>query len=164
MLRAHMAVPWCSDGKEPPCNARDGGSIPGSERSPGEGPGNSLRYSCLENPRDRGAWRAAVHRVTKESDSTEWQHTPLPLPSSCGAAPAGIWPSLFSWQFLVGAQEALSEGPPLCQSPCPRCCSQLLALCMSDVSQTSSGFLPRFALDPGEVTSPSVACVFSCSQ
>ena len=41
------------------------GSIPGSERSPGEGNGNSLQYSCLENPMDRGAWQATVHGVTK---------------------------------------------------------------------------------------------------
>ena len=43
----------------------DVGLIPGSERSPGEGPGNALRYSCLDNRIDRGAWRARVHRVTK---------------------------------------------------------------------------------------------------
>ena len=39
-------------------------SIPGSERSPGAEHGNPLQYSCLENPMDRGAWRAMVHRVT----------------------------------------------------------------------------------------------------
>ena len=44
---------------------RDTGSIPGLGRSPGEGNGNSLQYSCLENPMDRGAWRATVHRVAK---------------------------------------------------------------------------------------------------
>ena len=44
---------------------RDPDSIPGSGRSPGEGTGNPLQYSCLENPRDRGAWQAAVHVVTK---------------------------------------------------------------------------------------------------
>ena len=43
---------------------RDEGSIPGSGRSPGEGQGNPLQYSCPENPMDRGTWRAAVHRVT----------------------------------------------------------------------------------------------------
>ena len=46
-------------------NAGDLGSIPGSGRSPGEGNGNPLQYSCLENPMDRGAWRATVHWVTK---------------------------------------------------------------------------------------------------
>ena len=51
-----------------PANAgdiRDGGSIPGSGRSPGIGKGNPLQYSCLENSMDRGAWQAAVLRVTK---------------------------------------------------------------------------------------------------
>ena len=54
-----------SDGKESACNAGDLSSIPGLGRSPGEGNGNPLQYSCLENPKDRGAWRATVHRVTK---------------------------------------------------------------------------------------------------
>ena len=44
---------------------RDTGSIPGSGRSPGEGNGNPLQYSCLENPMDRGAWWATVHRAAK---------------------------------------------------------------------------------------------------
>ena len=54
--------------KNPPANAadiRDVGLIPGSGRSPGGGHGNPFQYSCLENPMDRGAWRAIVHRVTK---------------------------------------------------------------------------------------------------
>ena len=57
--------------KNPPANAGDMGSIPGSGRSLGEGNGNPLYYSCLENSMDRGAWRATVHRVAKESDMTE---------------------------------------------------------------------------------------------
>ena len=52
-------------------NATDLGSDPGSGRSPGGGHGNPLQYSCLENPMDRGAWRAAVHGVGKESNMTE---------------------------------------------------------------------------------------------
>ena len=54
--------------KYPPANAgdiRDVGSIPGSERSPGGGHGNPLEYPFLENPMDRGAWQATVHRVPK---------------------------------------------------------------------------------------------------
>ena len=50
---------------------RDAGSIPGLGRSPGEGNGNPLQYSCLENPMDRGAWRATVHRGRKKSDTTQ---------------------------------------------------------------------------------------------
>ena len=45
--------------KNPPANAGDAGSIPGSGRAPGEGNGNPLQYSCLGNPKDRGAWRPA---------------------------------------------------------------------------------------------------------
>ena len=51
--------------KNPPANARDTGSIPGSRRSPGGGHGNPLQNSCLENPMDRGAWQATVHGVAK---------------------------------------------------------------------------------------------------
>ena len=51
--------------KNLPVNAGDTGSIPGLERSPGEGNGNPLQCSCLENPRDRGAWWAAVYGVTQ---------------------------------------------------------------------------------------------------
>ena len=54
-----------SDGNASACNAGDPGSIPGWGRSPGEGNGNPLQYSCLENPRDGGAWWAAVHGVAK---------------------------------------------------------------------------------------------------
>ena len=46
-------------------NAEDPGSIPGSGRSPGEGDGNALHYSCLENPMGGGAWQATDHGVTK---------------------------------------------------------------------------------------------------
>ena len=58
------ASPWLS-GKEPACNAGATGLIPGSERSPGGGNGNPLQHPCLENPTDRGAWRATVHGVIK---------------------------------------------------------------------------------------------------
>ena len=53
--------PGGSEGKASACNARDPGSIPGSGRSPGEGNGTPLQYSCLKNPMDRGAWWATVH-------------------------------------------------------------------------------------------------------
>ena len=52
--------------KNLPANEGDVGSIPGSERSPGEGNGNPLQDSCPENPMSRGVWRSTVHRVTKE--------------------------------------------------------------------------------------------------
>ena len=60
-----QGFPGGSDGKEFTCNARDLGLIPGSERSPGEGNGYPIQYSCLEKPIGRGAWWAAVHGVAK---------------------------------------------------------------------------------------------------
>ena len=63
MLTGHL--PGGSLVKNPPANTGNAGTIPGLERSPGEGNGNPLQYSGLENPVDRGAWRAAVHRVKK---------------------------------------------------------------------------------------------------
>ena len=52
-------------GKESACSAEDPGSVPESGRSPGEGNGNPLQYSCLENPMDRVAWWATVHGVSR---------------------------------------------------------------------------------------------------
>ena len=59
-----------SDGKESACNTGDPGLIPGLGRSPGEGNGNPLQYSCLENSMDRGVWRPTVRGVA-ESDTNE---------------------------------------------------------------------------------------------
>ena len=61
--------------KNPPANAedvRDAGSIPGLGRSLGGGHGNPLQFSCLENPMDRGAWEAIVHRITKNWTRLKW--------------------------------------------------------------------------------------------
>ena len=55
-LLLHLSSPGSSDGRASACNAGDLGSIPVLGRSPGEGNGNPLQYSCLENPTDRGAW------------------------------------------------------------------------------------------------------------
>ena len=65
---SYMGLSWWLSGKEPACNkgdARDAGSISGSGRSPGGGNSNLPQYSCKENPMDRRAWRATVHRVPK---------------------------------------------------------------------------------------------------
>ena len=61
--KVHMGLFWWFSSKESACNAGDVGLIPGSGRSPREGNGNPLQYSCLENPMDRGAWQATVHGV-----------------------------------------------------------------------------------------------------
>ena len=72
--------------KESACNVRDLGLIPGLGRSPGGGHGNTLQYSCLENPMDRGVWWTAVHGTT-ESDTTEKLSTEhilrIGLPRQC---------------------------------------------------------------------------------
>ena len=60
MVILFLGLPGGSDGKESACNVGDPGLIPGSGRSPGEGNGYPLQYSCLENPMDRGAWWATV--------------------------------------------------------------------------------------------------------
>ena len=60
-----MGFPGGSNSKQSACNAGDLGSIPGLGKSPGEGNGYPLQYSCLENSMDRGAWQATVHEVTK---------------------------------------------------------------------------------------------------
>ena len=65
LLVLNWGFPGGSDDKESACNAGDLGSIPESGRSPGEGNGNLLQCSCLEDPMNRGAWQATVHGVAK---------------------------------------------------------------------------------------------------
>ena len=80
-----MGFPGGSVGKEFTCNAGDRDSIPGSGRCPGGGHGNPLQHSRLENPMDRGAWRATAHGVS-ELDTTEATehitHSVIPLLSN----------------------------------------------------------------------------------
>ena len=64
-FKSHVLELSSSDGKASAYNAGDPGLIPGWGRSPGEGNGNPLQYSCLESPMDRGAWEATVHGVAK---------------------------------------------------------------------------------------------------
>ena len=66
--------------------------IPGLGRAPGEGNGNPLQYSCLENSMDRGAWRATVCRAAKELDTTE-RLSHLSRPPDGGAEDSGSGPS-----------------------------------------------------------------------
>ena len=90
-----------------PCNTWDPGSIPGLERSPGEGNGNPLQSSCLETSMDRGAWWVTVHGDPKELDMTEW-------PTLSFSLSWGMW-DLIPWPWseprtpALGAQ-SLSQG------------------------------------------------------
>ena len=87
---------WLSDGKESSGNVGDPGSIPGLGRSPGEGNGYPLQYSCLENPMDGGAWRA----------TSPWGHTKSDTPERLGtmdlrrrASPvSGVFPPPAPWR------------------------------------------------------------------
>ena len=81
-----MGLPCWLSGKESACKSGDSDLIPGLERSPGEGNGNPLQYSCLGNPTDRGARQSTVHGVEKESRHdlvTEQQQMDPPQSSLC---------------------------------------------------------------------------------
>ena len=69
-----MDFPDGSDGKVSACLAEDPGLIPGFGRSSGEGNGNWLQYTCLENPMNRGAWQAIVHGLTNSLSHTGSQN------------------------------------------------------------------------------------------
>ena len=73
-----IVIPGGSAGKESACNAGDPGSIPESGRSSGEGNGHPLQYCHLENPMDRGAWRATVHGVARVRDDLVTKPPPPP--------------------------------------------------------------------------------------
>ena len=94
-------------GKESACNTGDMGSIPESGRSPGEGNGNPLQYSCLENPMDRGAWWAAVHGVPKSRPQlstcscTRW--------SGVSASASCFWDTIFC-SLVLPDQFAMTGG------------------------------------------------------
>ena len=100
------AAAACSVGKENACNAGDLGSIPGSGRSPGEGNGNPLQYPCLENPMDRGAWWATVHRVTRVRHDSATKPPPPPWSILCNyvdhdESERGEWKSCLETQHSV---------------------------------------------------------------
>ena len=78
-----LSFPHGSVVRNPPANAGDVVSISGLERSSGEGNGNSLQYSCLGNPMDRGAWGATVHGVARVGHDRRDFHLDLHLPWTC---------------------------------------------------------------------------------
>ena len=71
IVAKRLGLPWWLSGKESVCNAGDTGLIPGWGRCHGDGNGNTLQYSCLGNPMDKGAWQAAVHGIAKELDTDQ---------------------------------------------------------------------------------------------
>ena len=78
MVYTYSGFPGGSVGKESACNVGDLTLIPGLGRSPGEGNGNPLQYSCLENSRDRGAWWVTVQGIThtvKYYSASKWKET-----------------------------------------------------------------------------------------
>ena len=79
MYSSYGGFPHSSVSKSSACNAGDPGSISGSGRSPGEGNGNPLQYSCLENPMDRGAWWATVYGIERVGHNLGTKPPPLPL-------------------------------------------------------------------------------------
>ena len=103
--------------KNPPANARDMGLIPGWGRSPREGNGNPLQYSCLGNPRDRGAWWATVHGVTKESDRTERVNNNKASFDRWGNQGTERWSH--SWKASEVAHGGAGVTATWLQSPCP---------------------------------------------
>ena len=93
-----MGFPGGSEVKVSPCNEGDQGSIPGSGRSPGEGNGNPLQYSCLENPIDGGAWWATVHGVAKSRTRlSDFTFTLMPIIPSVFSVLA----ITFMWELSV---------------------------------------------------------------
>ena len=78
-IRSDLYFPGSSDGKDSACNVGELGLIPGLGRSPVEGNGNPLQYSCLENPMDRGAWQATYSPWGRKESDTPEQPTVLTL-------------------------------------------------------------------------------------
>ena len=108
--------PGGSDSKESANSAKDLGSIPGSGRSPKEGNGNSLQYSCLENPMNGGAWQATVHGVSKSQTQLS-DFTFFPIPDSLWYDDSHLlWdvgpsPATAMWSHPWSQQTVLWPGP-----------------------------------------------------
>ena len=96
-----MGFPRDSDGEESACNVGDMGLIPGSGRDPGEGHGNPLQYSCLEDPMDRGAWWATDHGVAKSWTRHGWVWESFEYYSALSSVEGSSyqWTFVFLFQF-----------------------------------------------------------------
>ena len=118
----HMDFLGGSNGKVSACNAGDPGSIPGSERSPGEGNGNPLQYSCLEDPMDGGAWQATVHGIL-QARIVEW----VAIPPFRGSSQPRNW----TWVSCIAGRHftVWATREALCSNSCPLsqwCCLTVL--------------------------------------
>ena len=117
-----MSFPCVSDGKVSACNVGDLDLIPGLGRSFGEGHDNPLQYSCLENPMDRRAWWATVHRVTKSW--TQLKQLNIHYNNSCMIIPLFFFLTLDTLFFLAILQKGqelftLFLSCFLTHNPCP---------------------------------------------
>ena len=99
--------PGGSEGKVSACNAGDSGSIPGLGRSPGEGNGNPLQYSCLENPVDGGAWEATVHGLQRVG--RDWATSLVYEKMQV----SGLWNHFFDLHLATWDQDPLFSQFPL---------------------------------------------------
>ena len=117
-LRSVLGFLW--EGKEFACNVGDPHSIPGSGRSPGEGNGYPLQYSCLENPTDSGAWWATVQGVAKSRPWLTLPHFHFRDPRVWGMKHSGEWRC-----YATGSQCLQAQSPLVClrQIPIPRSAS-----------------------------------------
>ena len=135
-----------SDSKESTCNAGDPGSVPGLGRSPGEGSGNWLQYSCPENPKDGGTWQVTlVHGVTK-SGPTEWLTLALPGTSVV----SGSCKNLFMSFYELDPGNSLKRRQEICNrsvsaEECKRCQTQWRELSQGHMVYCYSDphYLPR---------------------
>ena len=94
-----LGSPGGSVVKNPPANAGDPGSIPGSGRSTGEGNGNPLQYPCLKNPMDRGAWRATVNGLTMSQ--TRLSNFTFTFSIISNTFSLKLLPTLFSFSLIL---------------------------------------------------------------
>ena len=154
-----MGFPGGSDDKESACNAGDLGLIPGSGRSPGEGHGNPLQYSCLENPMDRRAWWAIIQGVSKSQTQLKW----LTLPHTFTCAyiffsfvyfADGLTESnKYIWNATLPNRWAIFKIPPSC---CPHPWVYCLDLCCGLVRGADA--LHRCTPAPGSWPEVSASC------
>ena len=112
--------------QESACNARDPGSIPGSGRSPGEGNGNQLHYSCLENPMDRGAYQSTVHGIRRGGHDLVTKPPPPPLTFCVVAFQIQIHLRRW-WCFQFRFREERLPPPLSCSDPHQHCFLLLLS-------------------------------------